>query len=249
MGRHICTTLVVAVSSCMLSAPAIAAPGTITFGVADDAGKYADDSGAKFYDRIAATGLTADRFTATGTLASDEIPEKAFFDRAIPEASVHGVSLVLSVRPSRATAIGGSLVQAKRFAAYVALLAKTYPSVRTFVIANEPNQPRFWQPQFQNGRSVAGRDYERVLALSYDAVKKVDKRIKVAGGALSGRGNDDSKALSNRSTSPLRFLYDLGNAYRASNRKAPLMDLFAFHPYPRSSLDSLQKGLDWPMAG
>ena len=27
------------------------------------------------------------------------------------------------------------------------------------------------------------------------------------------------------------------------------MDLFAFHPYPRSSLDSLKKGLEWPMAG
>jgi hypothetical protein len=121
--------------------------------------------------------------------------------------------------------------------------------VRTFVIANEPNQPRFWQPQFSNGRPVAGRDYERVLALSYDALKKVDPTIKVAGGALSGRGNDDAKAVSNRSTSPLRFLYDLGTAYRASKRKAPLMDLFAFHPYPRSSLDSLQKGLDWPMAG
>jgi hypothetical protein len=69
------------------------------------------------------------------------------------------------------------------------------------------------------------------------------------GGALSGRGNDDAQALSNRSTSPLRFLYDLGVAYRASKRKAPLMDLFAFHPYPRSSLDSLKKGLEWPMAG
>ena len=117
------------------------------------------------------------------------------------------------------------------------------------MIANEPNQPRFWQPQFRNGKPVAGHDYERVLALCYDALKKVDPTIKVVGGALSGRGNDNAKALTNRSTSPLRFLYDLGAAYRTSKRKAPLMDLFAFHPYPRSSLDSLKKGLEWPMAG
>ena len=250
MGRHLWTTLVVAAFFCGLVAQAAAAPSTLTYGVADDAGKYADDSGAAFFARIAATGLKADRFTVTWDAAAPlTIPDKTFLDRAVPEASLHGVSIVMSVRPARASAIGGSLVQAKRFAAYVALLARTYPSVKTFVIGNEPNQPRFWQPQFRNGRSVAGGDYERVLALSYDALKKVDRTIKVAGGALSGRGNDDANALTNRSTSPLRFLYDLGKAYRTSKRTAPLMDLLSFHPYPRSSLDSLQKGLEWPMAG
>jgi hypothetical protein len=47
----------------------------------------------------------------------------------------------------------------------------------------------------------------------------------------------------------LRFIYDMGAAYRASKRTKPLMDVFSFHPYPRSSLDSLAKGLEWPMAG
>ena len=254
MGRHTCATVVAtALFFCVVCAHAVAAPGapgTISFGVADDAGKYASDSGAEFYARISASGLTNDRLTVTWDPASPmEITEKPFLDRTIPEAASLGVNLVLSVRPSRAAAIGGNLVQAKRFAAYVALLATTYPTVKTFVIANEPNQPRFWQPQFRNGKPVAGRDYERVLALCYDALKKVDPTIKVVGGALSGRGNDNAKALTNRSTSPLRFLYDLGAAYRTSKRKAPLMDLFAFHPYPRSSLDSLKKGLEWPMAG
>jgi hypothetical protein len=250
MGRHICTTLVVAALCSIFSPQALAAQQTITFGVADDAGKYANDSGTAFFGRMTATGLTGDRMTVMWDPAHPAtIPDKAFLDRAIPQASLHGVNVVLSVRPSRAAAIGSSLVRAKRFAGFAALLARTYPSVRTFVIANEPNQPRFWQPQFRNGRPVAGRDYERVLALSYDALKKVDPTIKVAGGALSGRGNDNATAVSNSSTSPLRFLYDLGSAYRASKRSAPLMDLFAFHPYPRSSLDSLQKGLDWPMAG
>ena len=178
-----------------------------------------------------------------------EISERPFLDRTIPEAASLGVNLVLSVRPARANAIGGNLTAAKRFAAYVTLLATTYPTVKTFVIGNEPNQPRFWQPQFRNGKPVAGHDYERVLALCYDALKKVDPTITVVGGALSGRGNDNPHALTNPSTSPLRFLYDLGATYRASKRKAPLMDLFAFHPYPRSSLDSLKKGLEWPMAG
>ncbi len=253
MGRKICATLAVTVFACAIAAHAVAAagaPGTIRFGVADDAGKYADDSGAHFYGLIAAGGMNTDRLTVTWDPANPKlIAEKAFLDRTIPEALTHGIDLVMSVRPARANAIGGNLVQAKRFAAFVALLATNYPSVKTFVIANEPNQPRFWQPQFRKGTPVAGRDYEHLLALSYDALKRVDPTIKVVGGALSGRGNDNAKALSNRSTSPLRFLYDMGRAYRVSKRKAPLMDLFSFHPYPRSSLDSLKKGLEWPMAG
>jgi hypothetical protein len=250
MGRHTCATVVALAFFCVVCAHAVAAPGTIKFGVADDTGKYAGDSGAEFYARIGASGLGNDRMTVMWDPASPmDIPERPFLDRTIPEAATLGVNLVLSVRPLRANAIGGSVVQAKRFAAYVAKLATTYPTVKTFVIANEPNQPRFWQPQFRNGKPVAGRDYERVLALCYDALKQVDPTITVVGGALSGRGNDDAHALTNRSTSPLRFLYDMGAAYRASKRTAPLMDLFAFHPYPRSSLDSLQKGLEWPMAG
>jgi hypothetical protein len=250
MGRHICVTLVVMAFFGLVSAQALAGPGTIAFGVSDDAGKYANDAGAEFFSRITAAGLPTNRMTVTWDPANPlTISEQVFLDRALPEASLHGVKVVMSVRPVRAGAIGSSLVQAKRFAAFVANLAATYPSVKTFVIGNEPNQPRFWQPQFRNGKAVAGRDYERLLALSYDALKKVDPTIQVVGGALSGRGNDNAKAVTNRSTSPLRFLYDLGQAYRQSKRKAPLMDLFAFHPYPRSSLDSLKKGLEWPMAG
>jgi hypothetical protein len=250
MGRHICSTLVGAAIVCVLASQAAAASPGVLYGVADDTGKYADDSGAAFYTRVAATGLQADRFTVTWNPAAPmTIPEKAFLDRAVPEAAVHGIQIVMSVRPTRANAIGGSLVQAKKFAAYLALVARTYRSVKIFVVGNEPNQPRFWQPQFRHGQSVAGADYERMLALAYDALKKVDKTIKVAGGGLSGRGNDDAHALTNSSTSPLRFLYDMGRAYRTSKRTAPIMDLLSFHPYPRSSLDSLQKGLEWPMAG
>ncbi len=250
MGQHVCAAIVAMAFFSVVCGHAVAAPGTIKFGVADDAGKYADDSGAAFYTRIAASGLSNDRVTVTWDPANPTvIEEKPFLDRTIPAASALGVDIVFSVRPSRANAIGGNLLQARRFADFVALLATTYPTVKTFVIGNEPNQPRFWQPQFRKSKAVAGRDYEHVLALSYDALKKVDPAIVVVGGALSGRGNDNARAPNNRSTSPLRFLYDLGAAYRASKRKAPLMDQFAFHPYPRSSLDSLKKGLEWPMAG
>lgn len=250
MRRGVVTTLLAAGALIVCTSSTAAGVSRLTFGVADDHGKYADDAGASFDDELTAAGLTTDRFTVTWDPASPRtIPERAFLDKAIPVAKLHGVNVILSVRPVRATAIGGSLARAKQFAAFLGLVAKAYPSVATIIVGNEPNQPRFWQPQFSGHTFVAGRLYERLLALSYDALKKANPKVIVAGAALSGRGNDDPGASSNRSTSPLHFIYDMGAAYRASKRAKPLMDVFSFHPYPRSSLDSLQKGLEWPMAG
>jgi hypothetical protein len=47
----------------------------------------------------------------------------------------------------------------------------------------------------------------------------------------------------------VRFLRDLGVAYRASKRTKPLMDELAFHPYPSTSRDSVTTGYVWPNAG
>ena len=63
------------------------------------------------------------------------------------------------------------------------------------------------------------------------------------------RGNDDPKASSNASTSPVRFIQALGAAYYASERRRPIMDAVAYHPYPASSTDPISKGLAWPNAG
>src|SRR5439155_895271 len=56
-------------------------------------------------------------------------------------------------------------------------------------------------------------------------------------------------ARSNRSRSPVRFLHDLGVAYRASRRTKPLMDELAFHPYPHYNTDPPDFGYAWPNAG
>ena len=47
----------------------------------------------------------------------------------------------------------------------------------------------------------------------------------------------------------MRFLHDLGMAYRASGRTKPLMDELAFHPYPRLNTDPPSVGYAWPNAG
>jgi hypothetical protein len=77
----------------------------------------------------------------------------------------------------------------------------------------------------------------------------VNPEIRVIGVGLSPRGNDMPNARSNVSTSPVRFIRDLGAAYRASGRRKPLMDLFGFHSYPRFDRDPLARGYGWPNAG
>ena len=66
---------------------------------------------------------------------------------------------------------------------------------------------------------------------------------------LSPRGNDNPYARNNISRSPVRFLHDLGVAYRASGRTRPLMDEFAYHPYPAKNTDTPEVGYPWPNAG
>jgi hypothetical protein len=227
--------------------------GAVRFGVTEDAGKYADDGGVSFFATVNDLGMTENRITVFWDAAHPtEIQEKAFLDRSLPVAAAAHVRIVFSVQPLHPTDVTSTPGGAREFADYVALLARTYPQVKEFIVGNEPNQPRFWRPQFsRSGRGVAAAAYEQVLALSYDALKAVDPSIDVVGLGLSPRGNDDPHARSNVSTSPVRFIHDLGVAYRASGRTRPIMDELAFHPYPNpsSANDPLLKGYQWPNAG
>jgi hypothetical protein len=226
-----------------------ATAGATSFGFAEDFGKYAEDGGASFFDRLHDLGMTENRiWVYWDPSRPDVIVEKPFLDRMLPVAEKKGVHVVFSVSPLKArgvTAPGGEA----RFVQFLVLLATTYPQVKDIIVGNEPNQPRFWQPQFVQGRPVAAAAYERVLARAYDALKALDPEIHVIGVGLSPRGNDRPKARNNVSRSPVRFIHELGVAYRASGRTKPIMDLFAFHPYPRFDRDPLTRGYSWPNAG
>ena len=232
----------------ILCAPAWAEPG---FGVADDGGKYSDDGGAAFFSRLLGLGMTENRITVLWHADRPAtIVERGFLDRSLPQAAVRGVRVVFHDHPARATGIASRPGATEQFARFVGLLARRYPLVRDYIVGNEPNQPRFWRPQFdREGRGVSAAAYAALLARSYDTLKAVDPTINVIGLGLSSRGNDSPWARSNVSTSPVRFLRDLGRAYRSSGRSVPLMDELAFHPYPSSDGDSYQRGHPWPRAG
>jgi hypothetical protein len=129
----------------------------------------------------------------------------------------------------------GTPAERADFAAYCAALVKALPTLRNVIVGNEPNLNTFWTPQFgAGGRDLAAVGYLDLLARSYDAIKAADPGVRVLGGALAPRGADRPSG-SRPTHSPTAFIRDLGAAYRASGRKRPLMDAFAFHPYMQAS--------------
>jgi hypothetical protein len=122
--------------------------------------------------------------------------------------------------------------------------------VTKVVCLNEGNQPRFHQPQFDAaGNPVAGALQERAMAACYDSLKAVNPNMDVLAFGFSPRGNDDFGASSNISRSPILFLKDVGDAYRASGRTRPIADDVAFHCHPNLNTDAPSVGFDWPNAG
>jgi hypothetical protein len=235
---------------CAALALAGAAQGGLAVGVTEDAGK-AVAGGAPFFATMANLGLTVNRVSiAWDPAQKTAIPAPGEIHSWLPQARVAGVRIIFAVAPLHARDLTASPAAPAEFVAFIEQLARSFPMVKDYVIGNEPNQPRFWLPQFSAARKpLSAAAYEPVLARAYDALKAINPAIRVIGVGLSPRGNDQPAAKNNVSRSPVRFLQDLGVAYRASHRTKPLMDGLAFHPYPSSSRDTLDKGYPWPNAG
>jgi hypothetical protein len=240
-------TLAFACAALVLAGPAQSA---ISVGVADDHPVGRADGGAAFFALLNDVGLKEVRLSVLWDASRPlTIANQAQIEAVLPMAALRGVNVVFSVTPLRARSIAAPGAHAQ-FVAFLTQVARTFPTVHDIIVGNEPNQPRFWQPQFDaHGRNVSGAAYAGLLASSYDALKAVDPRINVIGAGLAARGNDNPGASGNVSTSPVKFIEAMGAAYRASGRKQPLMDQFAYHPYPRKDTDGLRTGYAWPNAG
>ncbi len=227
------------------------AASSTVFGVADDAGKYADDGGANFFSMLNDLGMTENRIAVFWDPSRPTtIVDQAFLDRAIPQATKHGVEVIFAIYPLKARALVDTPDGIDLFARYAARVAQRYPQVRKVICLNEGNQPRFHQPQFdEKGNGVSGAVQERAMAACYDALKAVDPNLDVIAFGLSPRGNDDFDADSNVSHSPVRFLAEVGDAYRASGRTKPIADDVSIHCYPNKNTDAPTVGYAWPKIG
>ena len=154
--------------------------------------------------------------------------------------NAHGwdVQVVVSFYPSRARDAPQDDASRHQFCAAAAQLALTQPQITSFIIGNEPNTARYWQPQFNpDGSPASPQSYFQTVALCYDMLHAVRPNINVVGPATSDRGGDNPHAASNISVSPGAFIAGLGRAYRASGRTTPIFDTIDHHPYPLTAAE------------
>ena len=241
-------TLTLACALAALAAPAVA-QAEIIVGAADNR-PISPDQAERFYDTMVDVGLTENRLAVVWNAQEPTtIDRQAALDHAVSLAAERRIRITFSVYAKPVNSMSSAANRA-RFVAFLAQLARTYPTVKDFIVGNEPNKPLGWVPQFDARRKpVACSSYAGVLAAGYDALKAVDRRITVIGLALGARGNDNPRARSNSSISPVRCIRDIGRAYRASKRTRPLMDEVSLHPYPQNMSDALETGYRWPNAG
>jgi hypothetical protein len=212
-------------------------------GIADDAPKYADDGGATMWAQLQDLGMREARVSVDFDPAQPRtIQEKAFLDRSIAKAAGSGIAVVFSVYPHVPRALATHTeARVAAFGSYLALLARTYPEVKRYIVLNEPNEGFFFAPQYSGRKNVSAAVAYKALAAAYDRLKAVDSKIEVIGLGLSPDGNGVT------STAPVRFLQALGQAYKASGRRKPIMDALAYHIHPRDSRTFSEKThFRWP---
>jgi len=220
-------------------APAAQAGGpTLTLGTAEDIVRSSSLVEAKAQmTLLQLAGFRAVRVTSIwkpGELAPGPA-ERKVLDNVVAAAELSGIRIYVSVfhAGSRTTPLAPE--DRAQFASYAAGLARAYPGVRDVIVGNEPNLNRFWLPQYAaDGSGASAPAYLSLLAETYDALKAVSRGITVVGGALAPRGADNPYAT-RHTHSPGLFLRELGQAYRASRRRKPIMDWLAFHPYGEHS--------------
>ncbi len=221
--------LVVVAAMLALVPVATAGPG-LRVGAVEDAGIW-NDPGAEM-DLAKLAGFDSIRMTAQWTAGQTTLPpgQVSRLQRAALFASMRGLNPIVSIyNPGGSSAPSDPGARAQ-FVEFAKTVVTALPGVTTFIVGNEPNSSVYWQPQFDAaGGDAAAKSYEALLAATYDGIKAARPTATVIGGALDSHGNDVT------SHSPTTFIRDLGLAYRASGRTAPIMDVFDEHVYADTS--------------
>ena len=230
--------LVLALMLAAWAGPAHAGGPAMLVGAAEDAVQADNVPAAKAkLDLLRLAGFGAVRITevwAPGQRAPNAV-EQQRLAAVTGAARLDGIQVYVAVLNAGSKTTPLSAGDQNDFAAFSAAIVRRYPSVADMIVGNEPNNNRFWLPQFAlDGSDAAATAYESLLAKTYDALKAVAPGVDVIGGALAPRGGD--KPGTGKDThSPTAFVNDLVGAYKATGRTLPIMDAFDMHAYEDNS--------------
>lgn len=207
-------------------------------GAAEDEGRNADPAVAMAKMELAkAAGFDTIRVTAIWEPGLSAVPadQLAALQSIAAAGDFLGIRVVTTVMNFGSKTTPLTATARTQFSRFAADLVRRVPSIREYIVGNEPNLNRYWLPQFgPNGEDVAATAYTQLLARTYDAMKAADSKVFIIGGSLAPRGVD--RPGTGRDThSPTAFIRDMGTAYRALKRNRPIMDGFSFHPYGENS--------------
>ncbi|HST25495.1 MAG TPA: hypothetical protein VLJ76_05860 [Gaiellaceae bacterium] len=231
---------VVAIAVVAWSVPGTAHAGgpTLVVGAAEDAVQATDIAGAKAkLDLLKVVGFSAVRITEVWTPGQSVPPvaEQQRLAAVTGAAKLDAMQVYVAVFNAGSRTTPLSTADQTAFAAFTAWIARRYKSITEIEVGNEPNNNRFWLPQFApDGSDAAAAAYESLLARTYDAVKAVAPTVDVIGGTLAPRGID-RPGTGKDTHSPTVFINDLVAAYKASGRTLPIMDAFDVHAYEDNS--------------
>jgi hypothetical protein len=207
-------------------------------GAAEDEGRNADPQVAMSKMQLAkAAGFDTIRITAIWSPGQSAVPPAQL--QALSSIAAAGIFLdirvVTTVMPFGSSTTPLTATARTQFARFTADLVRRVPTIREYIIGNEPNLNRYWLPQFgPKGEDVAAPAYVQLLARTYDLMKAADPNVFIIGGSVSPRGID-RPGTGLDTHSPTAFITDMGIAYRAMKRAKPIMDGFSFHPYGENS--------------
>jgi hypothetical protein len=227
----------IAATAAFLAVPAAAFAGpNLQIGAVEDTAIWSESPAAEM-DRAKLAGFDTVRLTAQWTTGATQVPydQMRRLQLAAIAASARGIRPVVSIYNQGSSWTPADDTTRAQFVQFAVDVVRNLPWVTTFIVGNEPNSNLYWQPQFDAaGGDAAAVAYEKLLAASYDAIKAERPTVTVVGGALDSHGADDPAAR-RLTHSPTAFIQDLGAAYRASGRAAPLMDVFDEHVYADNS--------------
>jgi hypothetical protein len=105
-----------------------------------------------------------------------------------------------------------------QYCSFLRGVLRRIPLIRDVEIWNEANSPSYW-PQREGATA-----YTALLARCYDVLHAGKRSVNVISSNASRHD-------------PAGFLFELGDAYRASGRERPLFDTFGHNPYPDHSAE------------